>query len=159
MKYIYLTQGQQAIVDDEDYKALNKYNWCAMWNKGTQSFYAVRNAPKPGGGQYLILMHRHILGLEKGNKHQGDHKNHNTLDNRRKNLRAVTQNKNQANRRAPKGYSYDIYNKKYHAQITVDKKPIFLGLFDTSKEAHDAYVYAKKKYHKIDLINGTFLDE
>lgn len=44
-------------------------------------------------------MHRAILGLESGDKRTGDHINHNTLDNRRPNLRIATVAQNCQNRK------------------------------------------------------------
>jgi len=41
-KTIELTQGQVAIVDDEDYEYLSQWNWQAAWQKNIKSFYAVR---------------------------------------------------------------------------------------------------------------------
>ena len=42
MKRISLTQGQFALVDDEDYKRVNQYKWYASYSPRTQSFYAAR---------------------------------------------------------------------------------------------------------------------
>lgn len=55
----------------------------------------------------------------------------------------------QWNRKNTKGYSWNKANKKYDARIIVDKEFIYLGGFDTSEEAHNVYLRAKKKYHKI----------
>ncbi len=49
MKLIELTQGQAAIVDDEDYEELNQHKWYAQWNKGTKSFYAGRKGKTKNG--------------------------------------------------------------------------------------------------------------
>ena len=47
--------------------------------------------------------------------------------------------------RNPKGYYFA--NKKYKAQIKVGEKRIHLGTFNTTDEARDAYINAKKIYH------------
>jgi hypothetical protein len=35
------------------------------------------------------------------------------------------------------------------SQIVLNKKSIYLGLYETEEEAHKAYLDAKKIYHKI----------
>ena len=47
MKYIKLTQGQVAAVDDEDFAYLTQFNWCAVWMRNR--FYAVRGGMKSEG--------------------------------------------------------------------------------------------------------------
>jgi hypothetical protein len=37
-----LTQGQNTLLDVEDYAELSQLKWCALWNRCTSSFYAVR---------------------------------------------------------------------------------------------------------------------
>lgn len=143
-KQIRLTQGQFAIVDNKNYRWLIQWKWYARWSNHTQSFYAMRN-----GRQYSIYMAREILGLKKGDKRQADHKKHNTLDNRESNLRIVTHQRNQWNRKNPKGYVWHKGAKKYEVRIRLNRKRIYLGLFDTAEDAHAAYLKAKKKYHKI----------
>jgi hypothetical protein len=102
-RLILLTQGKFAIVDDADYEWLNQWKWCARWHMQTKSFYAVRNIPKQS---LNMRMHRQILELGNGNhdKRQGDHINHDTLDNRRNNLRIVTSRGNNSNRRNQSPY-------------------------------------------------------
>lgn len=148
MKQIPLTQGQFAIVDNRNYVWLSQWKWYACWNKDTQSFYAIRHGKKENDKQCTIYMHREILGLEHGNERQADHRNHDTLDDRESNLRIVTHGQNQWNRRNTKGYYWDKRVKKYHTQIRVNGKTIYLGDFDTTREAHNVYLRAKEKYHK-----------
>lgn len=89
-----------------------------------------------------------FLGLDINNLNkQIDHINHERSDNRVDNLRIVTAQQNQWNRKEPKGYYYNKSHKKYQAYIIKDYKNIFLGLFNTADEAHQAYVNAKLKYH------------
>ena len=94
-------------------------------------------------------MHRIILGLDIGDKRQGDHRNHNTLDNRRDNLRIVTHQQNGFNRKSAKGYTWIERVHKYRAQIKVDNISIALGHYATEELAHAAYLTAKQKYHII----------
>ncbi len=144
-----LSQDQFAIVDNKDYIWLSQWKWCAWYNKTNRSYYAVRNSKRTNGKRNLIRMHREILGLKKGNKKQGDHRNHNTLDNRRHNLRVVTNQQNKFNQKNSKGYYWYKRDQKYRAVITVDSEAIILGTFDKAKDARAAYVKAKKKYHRI----------
>ena len=144
MKRIPLSQGQYAIVDDKVYVKLSKYKWHALWSKHTQGYYAVRHIRLSNGKYALQLMHRRILGLKYGDKRQGDHIDHDTLDNRRFNIRIVTNQENQQNSRA-KGYTKR--GSKYEAKITVNGIVIYLGLFNTPAEAHAAYLTAKRIYH------------
>lgn len=94
-------------------------------------------------------MHREILGLKRGDKRQGDHINHNTLDNRRSQIRIATQQQNKWNRKNAKGYTWHKRDCQYAAQIKVNGKHISLGYFDTPTEARRAYIKAKQKYHRI----------
>ena len=149
MKQIQLTQGQFTIVDFKNYKWLNQWKWYARWCEGTQSFYAMRNSKTENGKRYLIYMHREILELKKSDGKHSDHVNHNTLDNCELNLRIVTCGQNQFNQKNPKGYYWYGPTKKYHAKIRLNGKDIHLGYFPTAKEARNAYLEAKKKYHKI----------
>ncbi len=152
MKRISLTQGQFAIVDDEDFEWLSQNKWFAHWNKHTKSYYAVRKGKKENGKQFSIYMAREILGLKYGDNRQADHIDHNTLDNRILNLRVATCQQNQWNRKNPKGYCWDESIKKYMARIRLNGKSIYLGHFCTPEEAHRMYLNAKKLYHKIQSV-------
>jgi len=143
MQLIGLTQGQMAIVDDSDYEELSKYLWYARWHPGTQSYYARRDFLKNDKYGKSTSMSRFLLGLKRGDKRQGDHINHDTLDHRRCNLRMVTFQQNMDNRRIKaKGYK-KTSNGKYQAGIKVRNKIISLGTYNTRKEAHQAYLKAR----------------
>lgn len=77
-----------------------------------------------------------------------DHINRNPSDNRIENLRVVTPQQNTFNTNA-KGYYFHKPSKKYLARLVISGKYIHIGYFDNEKDAHEAYLTAKKKYHKI----------
>jgi hypothetical protein len=95
-----------------------------------------------------LLMHRVIM--KPPDDMQVDHINGNRLDNRRCNLRIVTNQQNQWNQTRAKGYSWHRNKNKWQARIVKNKKTIYLGLFDNEQEARQAYLEAKEIYHMID---------
>lgn len=92
-----LTQGQVAKVSPSRYEELSRYRWCARFSKKTRTFYAMRNEVIQGKMR-VVLMHRHILGLDFGDKRQGEHSDRDTLNNTDENLRIATNAQNQYNR-------------------------------------------------------------
>ncbi len=137
-----LTQGQFAIVDDEDYEKLSGYKWYA--SKKGRTFYAER-ADRGGRKKRNIPMHREILDMPAGKCI--DHINHNSLDNRRANLRIVTQEHNNWNKRKKrgncssqyKGVSWQKSPGRWKAMIVYKGKWIFIGYFDNEVSAAKAY--------------------
>jgi HNH endonuclease len=84
---------------------------------------------------------------------QIDHSNMCRSYNRWCNLRDATASQNQANVRIRKdnksgfkGVYWATNRKKWHAQITIDKRVRFLGYFDDPSIAHSAYIAAAKKH-------------
>lgn len=138
MRKIPLTQGQFALVDDEDYAELAQFKWYAAWAPKMWGFYAVRKVRLPGGRQRTESMHRRIVGLKYGDRLQVDHRNHDTLDNRRANLRAVTNRENNENRRDPSPYGVGVRRRpsgRFQAQAWSNGRLQYLGTYDTAEEA------------------------
>jgi hypothetical protein len=143
MKQIPLTQGQFAIVDNEDYVRVNCYNWHARWCPETKSFYAVRNLVV-NEKRTTQQMHRLILYLESKDKRQVDHVNHDTLDNRRENIHAVTCRSNHHNRKNQSKLGFCIkYDKRnpnnpFVVQVHIMGRCVHVGCYHTIQEATTA---------------------
>lgn len=145
MKYIQLSQGKKAIVDDEDFEELNKWKW--HFNDG----YACRweyldNKPKK------IRMHRFLANTLPD--FETDHINQNKLDNRKENLRNCTKAENRMNRTkyktntsGIKGVYFHKRDKIWTAQLGIAGKRIHLGYFEVKEKATEAYNNASLKYH------------
>ena len=147
MKEIPLTQGQVALVDDEDFNRVSVFKWLASRNRRT--FYARRFFREPGGSCKSISLHRFILAPLPG--FQVDHISGNGLDCRRANLRLVDQSENGVNRRPElgcssryKGVSWDSEKQRWRPVIKVHGKRIRLGSFKSELEAARAYDEAAK---------------
>jgi hypothetical protein len=152
MKTIPLTQGQFALVDDGDYEWLSQWNWYAQYDPTRYSFSAARHPGVINGKRSVIWMHRQITGIEKGIV---DHRDRNTLNNQRHNLRGANDVQSGQNRglRKDSGTGFKGVTterryriKKYRAYITVNRKKISLGYFREIHDAARAYNAAAKRY-------------
>lgn len=142
MREIKLTMGLAALVDDCDYDYLNKFKWCAHRSGG--NIYAERWIK---GENRHIKMHREILGPPDGM--DIDHANHNTLDNRRCNIRICTRSQNIANTEHVKkllrktsryrGVSKVANYNKWKATGYYMNKSIYLGSYQNEMDAAIAY--------------------
>lgn len=137
MKYIELTQGFKAMVDDEDFERVNAYKWC--YNQG----YATRSE-RINGKQKAILMHRFIMNTP--DDMDTDHEDLKPLNNQKYNLRICTRRQNQGNIGLRKdnttGYKGVCWNKvvkKWQAYIYHNKKYKNLGYFVNIEDAARAY--------------------
>ena len=151
MGEIKLTQGYVALVDDEDFVLISKYSWHVQ--KEGRNIYARTNIPalKKYRG---VLMHILLMGKKPGL--ELDHINHNGIDNRRKNLRHVTRQQNQHNRRHHlhtsskyKGVSFYKGKGIWVAQINKDNIRFYLGTFPTQKDAALAYDKKSQELHGV----------
>jgi len=97
MKQIPLTKNQFAWVDDEDYLPLTLHKWLANYKPSDGTYHAMRYERTKKGKSRGVYMARQILGLKHGDPRIADHKNHDTLDNTRNNLRICTKAQNSRN--------------------------------------------------------------
>lgn len=150
--FVRLTQGYVAKIDAADAHLVEGRNWSALKSPRRKAIYACR-VEKIDGKPVMILMHRHFLGLS-GRWEQGDHRDGDGLNNRRYNLRACTHAENQINKRVRadsrcglKGVSWESRSGRWRAEITLNGKKKWLGLFDSPQEAHEAYRREAPRVH------------
>lgn len=146
MKKIRLTHGLHTLVDDDVYQWASKYRWSAQFRKG--KFYAARKT-KEG----LISLHREIQQPKPGQL--VDHRDGDSLDNQRHNLRVATPVQNAGNRGPAQRQPYKgvLWSKK-HAAWRARLRNQTLGYFPTAEaaaRAHDAK--AKETYGEFAWLN------
>lgn len=143
-----LTRGYVSLISVED-ADLAQLRWHARVSEGR--VYAARRE----SGRDRQYLHRLILERKLGcpipSDRQTDHKNRDTLDNQRENLRSATPSENSANRErrsantgsAPgslfRGVFWHKRTGKWYARIKCGGKNRWLGTFDREEEAARAY--------------------
>ena len=148
MKTIPLTKGQIVLVDDIDFNNLRRWKWHAMFQKHRNKYVVARRQRGD-----MILMSRQIMGLEVGDKRQVDHRNRDTLDCCRNNLRVCTCSQNLMNKPCRggtsqyKGVSWRKSRDKWRAQININSKKTEIGCFCSEIEAARAYDKAAKQHY------------
>jgi len=130
--------------------------------KGTINPGDEAGTPIAGGHRQIRILgrlykaHRIIWLMMTGEEPVGvvDHINGDPQDNRWENLRLASIAENSRNSRhrtnsaSPlKGASFNNRDKRWVAQITVNRKYHHLGMFDTAEEAHEAYKRAAERLH------------
>jgi hypothetical protein len=125
-----------ASVDRDDLDRANEYRW-RLDAKGY-----VRAHGYLQGRRVNVFLHRLVLRLEPGDERVGDHINGDRLDNRRANLRAVTQAQNAQNRRSDRdglsrfrGVYYDSRQNRWRATGRLDGRARAVGSFTCEIEA------------------------
>ncbi len=161
MKLIPLTQGQFAMVDDEDYDYLMQWKWHASKQK-TENYYAIRSEQLHeyiGRKQGKVYIHREVMKiLDK--KTFIDHEDRNGLNCQKSNLRICTTSQNQMNKLSKKnstskykGVSHQKVKKWQYWQCYImhENKHTYLGTFPYTHhgeiQAALAYNKAAIKYH------------
>lgn len=152
----------ETLIDTADLPKLQEINckWCAFI--ANDDIYVCAQV-RLGKRKYdFKLLHRFLMNAEKG--YEVDHRNHNTLDNRRSsNLRLTTHNQNQQNRMPDgnlgskskyRGVGWDEKNQKWRAYYCVNGKTKFLGRFESEEEAAKVAAEARKKYmtHNVEVM-------
>ncbi len=151
-----------ALVDADDYARVSQCAWYWWPKKRSSSGYAVRwESPKTGTRPLLILLHREILGLPRGDARTADHINRNGLDCRKDNLRVLTLAHNMQNQPAYRsgrskagsarssryrGVHWDRKARRWCAEVRLDRKRVFRGWFDDEEAAAVAASEARLRF-------------
>lgn len=145
-KAIRLSNGMEALVDDEDYERLSQYKWHADIRPNGQR-YAYRAVwDGKAKRQTNIRMHREILNAPP--EQDVDHRNRNGLDNRRSNIRICTTAQNCRNRRLRTKPYYGVreYGEFWAAYYTESGEYHHIGTFATVEQAAYAYNLAIQEH-------------
>jgi hypothetical protein len=140
-----LIGGRVALVDAADEALVVGYSWYCR--KDFHTYYAKRRMYLPSGQRGSQFMHTLITGWL-----QTDHINGNGLDNRRCNLRSVTNQQNRANQRKTRGTSRykGVYwrhrEHRWEVAIKVNRRKTYLGQFVGEEDAARAYDAAARQH-------------
>lgn len=142
------------LIDKEDLNKILEFSTVKLkYERSNNSFYAVFQTWKNNKPSNIPL-HRFIINAPKNL--EVDHINHNTLDNRKSNLRLATKAENaqnkikaQSNNKTSgiRGVSWKKDRQKWKAYLSVNRKQIHIGYFDDIKEAEIAIKKARATYH------------
>ncbi len=137
-------------IDSDLWSELSRFSW--QVSKHGYVFRRVYAGKRPNGTsrQRDLYLHRHILGLSKGDGKTGDHVNRDRLDNRRENLRVVTKAENAQNRsgKGSRSLPRGVHRrgKGFQARATLNGTRTLLGTFPTIEEANSVVVAWRKEH-------------
>ena len=129
-----------AIVDECDLPKVRSYRWYMMRRSDRDMVYA--QADHKGR---KLLMHRVVLDMKPNDHRRVIPLNGNGLDCRRSNLSIGHGERDFIGESGLKGVTENKRNGKWIAQINHGGKQHYLGIFDTSEEAHKEYIKAKER--------------
>ena len=132
-----LSKGKVSLISAADVQVVRKFNWSAQ--KIGKYFYACACV----NGRN-IHMHRFLLNPSKNER--VDHRNGDTLNNCRNNLRICTASENSGNMKAHadssskyKGVTYNKRQNSWMAQLTVNRKRVHCSYHKDPIDAAEAY--------------------
>ena len=138
----YTIKGEEFYFDLEDYDLIKDYCWY-ITNDGYVATNDYKNHYKQMKFHKLLFPNYKII----------DHINHRTNDNRKYNLRDVTQSQNQMNHEIRSnntsgvtGVHWSKRDNKWVAYISINRKRVYLGFFNDFEDAVRARKEAEEKY-------------
>ena len=145
--------GYTVLLDDEDLDKFKDYNWYVrkpvIEGSNILYVYGDRIIDKK---RSRVSLHRYIMGCTKGDKTTVDHINHNTLDNRKCNLRVCTYQENNYNSQGhhdsnSKHKGIRKQGNKWEVRLSVNKEHKFIGLVKTLNDAIKLHDLASILHH------------
>jgi hypothetical protein len=151
--YCILTiDGRKVTVDTVDVERLRNKPWRVDVDKRNVYFRYTKREKLPVKQKLMVYLHRFILNAAPWEI--VDHKNGNTLDNRKSNLRFATRSGNARNRKTESGnrcgitgIRYGPRNNSYRVRVTVNNKELNIGSFSHIMIAEYELMKAVNKYH------------
>lgn len=139
-----------ALIDADDADDVNRWTWCL--SKGRKLYYVVGSVRADGQTRGRVTRLGRYL-LQAGPDDAVDHKNGDTLDHRRANLRILTPAQNAQNRRGATVRSdtgvrgvHKMASGRYQARVFHNRRQVWSATFGTLGEAAAA-VSAARKIH------------
>lgn len=150
----YTSNGDSFLFDKEDYPLISQYRW----HRHQDGYMRTCVETIKEGNKYhniYIMMHQLIRNTYYPDSDKIiDHINGNPADNRKENLRLLTQRENMKNMKCYSnntsghtGVFWTKLEKKWKARITVDGRVIHLGTFTTYEEAVKVREQAEEQYY------------
>ena len=152
-------ENMWTIIDLEDLEYVIKLTWYARYNRSNQCYYAthtvysseIKTTERSIGLQY------YLMNNENNPDWYIDHINHDTMDNRKSNLRITTnkcnlRNRDSKNSNNVSGYRNVMFDKRkkkkpYVVQLQINGKNTRLGSFDDVHEAGEFAKQMREKYY------------
>ena len=139
----------EVLIDVEDLEKVKEYpgRWRVLKCRDTGAYYVYGCHQRKN-----IALHRYLIGAPDGT--YVDHENHNTLDNRKQNLRIATASENLQNRKGAarhsksgiRGVYWHERDKCWRARIRLNGREISCGNYKSKEEAEEAVIQARQKY-------------
>ena len=148
------SESARAIIDTDDVEKIKPFKWRLNKKKrvNKDAMYAT------AGTSPKIALHRLIMAAKDGEL--VDHRDGDGLNNRKENLRISTVAQNTSNwfysKAKYRGITFHKPTQKWQAAAYHEGKQYYLGLFETDKEAAEAYnkkvIELKGEFAKINTI-------
>lgn len=142
----------EAIIDTSDLGTVKEFanTWVSRWDPAMRSYY-VYGVAKVDGKRKNVHLHRLILNVQDGLF--VDHYDHDTLNNKKSNLRAVTHAQNMQNKRPTitnkysgvRGVTWDKRYNKWHASFKHKGRRYFCGYHSNLEDADKAVSQGRAK--------------
>lgn len=148
----------EVLIDTEDVPKIENYRWCVKYYPRDKVFYIVANTTIKNKRK-MLKMHRLITNCP--DQMVVDHTNHNTLDNRKQNLRVCTDKQNKENIIRAKSHNkssglrgiyWDKQRKKWKVKLVNNGKQIYGGFYSDIEIAKIKVKELRDKYFTHSLI-------